>query len=223
MTNYIIRKLLNDESLSEINYILQRLNWIDGLVSFAQSDHKIKNNLESSDPRINNIIMSALDSDKSFFDFVVPKRSGSCILSKMQENCYYNTHHDNPSNGNFSTTVFLNDPKEYDGGELCFLIDNKELKFKLNAGDAITYKTGIPHRVNKIIRGERNVAVFWTKSYINDEFMREIYHDISKVKNLLRKDDYKENCDYSENLEECMNSPYFIMNNITSSILRKYI
>ena len=37
----------------------------------------------------------------------------------------------------YSTTVFLNNPDEYDGGELSLYIDGK-ISFKLNAGHAIT-------------------------------------------------------------------------------------
>ena len=50
--------------------------------------------------------------------------------------------------------------------------------FKPPAGTAITYNTGILHRVNEVTSGERTVAVFWTKSIFDDPFYRDVFREL---------------------------------------------
>ncbi|MBL4669759.1 MAG: 2OG-Fe(II) oxygenase, partial [Flavobacteriales bacterium] len=51
-------------------------------------------------------------------------------------------------------TIFLTDPKKYDGGELILNVDGREQAVKLKQGEAICYPSSIIHRVNKVVSGE---------------------------------------------------------------------
>lgn len=137
----------------------------------------------------------------------------------MMTGGYYHVHHDSYENGDYSTTVFLNEPDEYEGGELCLFIDNEEVSIKLNAGEAVTYPTGIFHKVNEVTSGERIVAVFWTHTTLKDRFMREVYSDVNKILDLLAKHDSKKDV---KTLKEASNDPYFIAKGLLYKINRHF-
>ncbi len=218
MQNYITRKVLSEEDVDNIKKILPELEWCDGLKTVTGIKKYVKNNLESTNDKINKIIMNSMDRDLLFHSFVIPKSSNSCIISKTTVGGHYYAHHDSYDNGDYSTTVFLNNPDEYEGGELCLFVNGEEIPFKLNCGEAITYPTGILHKVNEVTSGERIVAVFWTFTNINDKFMREVYQDVDKIFNLLDSKGNKE----IKSLKEANNTPYFIAQGLLYKIMRQY-
>ncbi|QPB08091.1 2OG-Fe(II) oxygenase [Synechococcus phage S-H9-1] len=114
-------------------------------------------------------------------------RNNDFIFSKYLEGGYYHQHVDNQRMGrmrtDYSCTLFINEPEEYEGGELCIDIGTHEVKYKLEAGKAIVYPTGIRHRVDKVTSGERHVCVFWIESALQDVRMRELYRGIDMMVN----------------------------------------
>jgi PKHD-type hydroxylase len=227
MINYYVRKVLEEDQVNIIKELLKHSEennlWIDGLNSGGGSS-SIKSNKELSDPQmlhtINSCIMQALDTDRNFLDFTVAKTTGVNIISKTESGNYYNPHYDNWSNGDYSTTIFLNEPDNYDGGELCLLLGNDEEKqFKLNAGWAITYPTGTIHRVNHVLSGTRYVSVFWTKSKIKDQKIRNIYYQLGTLLQILEK--RSDSIHYTD-CKSVLNDPTFITQNLQNEILRNY-
>lgn len=228
MDNYCIRKVIPDLDLEKIKDVLNFANkenrWKDGKLSAG--GNTVKSNIELDDIQllstINSIVMFHLDNDIDFFEFAIPSKSNHIFVSKMEVGGKYGLHHDMEYLGDFSTTLFLNDPKEYEGGELCLFIDGKEEKIKLEAGYAITYKTGIPHKVNPVSSGCRYVCVFWTHTHIKDEFMREIFGGLSKVERLVAKytEDQKFNYDSFDPVTE---DPNFILKRLKVEIIRRHI
>jgi PKHD-type hydroxylase len=242
---FIERQLLSKKELDEIKPLLDLANehglWRNGIFS-GGGDENRKKNLELYDKgiseRVYRLIMSKLDNDLSFFNFTVPKTTNLNIISKTCSGGYYKPHIDYWDNGDYSTTVFLNDPEEYEGGELCLLVNGEEKKFKLPAGGAVTYTTGTVHRVNTVISGVRYVSVFWTKTLIKDPFMRYICGDLKLVQELL-DDKIKKNKnpkmsklegigDRSSSIyyDDCItsyNDPKFIVDNLIENILRRYV
>ena len=227
MTNYYVRKVLEREQVDLIQNLLkhaeERNLWQDGLNSGGGTS-SIKSNKELSDLQmsqtINNCIMQSLDLDRQFLGFTVAKSTNVNIVSKLEFGDYYNPHYDNWSNGDFSTTVFLNDPTTYNGGELCLLLGNDEEKqIKLDAGWAVTYPTGILHRVNQVLSGTRYVSVFWTKSKIKNIVIRNMYHQLEFVIEELEKNS---NSIHYTDCKAAIKDPLFIAKNIQNEILRNY-
>lgn len=227
MKQFYTRQILTENQLLKIKESISQANshnmWQDGLKS-GGGFSRVKNNLEMSDRvlshSINSLIMNSLDNDNYFIDFTVAKETTFNIVSKTISGGYYNPHYDNWANGDFSTTVFLNDPEEYIGGELCLYIGGEEeIKIKLKSGWGITYPTGVLHRVNKVSSGVRYVSVFWTKSLIEDPFIRHIYSEISDIRNNMLE--YKS----PVHLGDCLNiskDPSFVIEGLKQQILRKY-
>lgn len=223
--NYITRELLNNNQIIEIIQLIQQSHsdWVDG--SITNKNFNKKNiQIHPDSPimaKIHSIIINALNSDKDFFDFCCPKTTDVPIVSKYLPGSYYNFHNDFFENGNFSTTIFLSDPDLYSGGELCLYLDGKEVKFKLPIGHAITYYTGIPHRVNKVIDGERLACVTWTKSHIKNYDDLLLYRSISRLKNFIDENYRWEDFD-SSNVNNLHQNPLFLVSEMHNQFLRKF-
>ena len=74
----------------------------------------------------------------------------------------------------YSFTLFLNDPSEYEGGELILNIPPEQKSIKLEAGSIVIYPTKYLHEVREVIKGERLVSVGWIESYIKKDEEREM-------------------------------------------------
>ena len=65
-----------------------------------------------------------------------------------------------------SFTVFLNQPEDYDGGELVIDTAGHEDSIKGPAGSVVLYPSSSVHRVTEVTRGERLACVGWVQSRI---------------------------------------------------------
>ena len=66
---------------------------------------------------------------------------------------------DEPPVRKISMTLLLNDPSEFEGGDLELMAPGKFAKLK--QGHAIIFASFLNHRVNKVIRGVRQSLVVW--------------------------------------------------------------
>ena len=193
---YKITKFFNDEELKVINDSLVNAVWKDGIdTTSSVGIHNMERNKKNFQTTINsNFLFDIIDTNNDFLDFTLPKYSEEPIISKTPTGGYYKPHFDYCELGHFSTTIFLNDPKTYDGGELCLYFNNTEEKIKLDPGYGIIYETGTPHRVNTVTKGERLVYIFWTTSKIpvmEDLCRYRYYIDLSKKHQIIDKIQHK--------------------------------
>ena len=163
------------------------------------------------------IIVSDLDKDMDFNSIVVPDETNNLIISKIIEGGFYKCHLDSEFAGNYSTTIFLNEPDEYVGGDLQLLIDRHLKNFKLKAGWGITYLTGIPHQVLSVTKGVRYAGVFWSTSIISDPFMRGIYHGLTTIQQKLKRTDKV----YSD-LKDFVDDPTYEIEMLKKNLIRRY-
>lgn len=186
--SYIISQVLTEEQVSEMRSILSSSKkWIDGRSSLnnASPDTDIKKNHELSQQsdcyrQASSMVYSALDNCQGFMDYTIGDQSGPVIFSRTSTGGYYKPHFDMSSLGEFSSTIFLSDPDEYEGGELVLMDGNRPKKIKLAAGSMVTYNCGVAHQVTEVTNGCREVAVFWTHSKFKNSRQRDIYSDLQK-------------------------------------------
>ena len=224
-SNYFCRKILSNDNLDHVKNIItsENIEWEDGNNSVINKIENLKKVLETFDQDVFDIIMSDLDKDMKFSSIVVPKETNNLMISKIEEGGYYKCHLDSELNGTYSTTIFLNDPEEYDGGELQLLIDGNLKNIKLKSGMGITYETGIPHQVLPVTKGVRYVAVFWTKSIILDSFVREIYHSLNNIQQSLINSGYiKKEMTYT-NIKEYVEQPDIEIEMLKKNLIRRYL
>ena len=223
-SNYFCRKILSNDNLDHVKNTItsENVKWEDGNNSVINKKvENIKKVLETFDQGVFDIIMSDLDKDIQFSSIVVPKETNNVIISKIAEGGYYQCHLDSEFNGTYSTTIFLNDPEEYDGGELQLLIDGNLKNIKLKSGMGVTYETGIPHQVLPVTRGIRYAAVFWTTSIILDPFIRKLHSDLTNIQLNLRKLGYSRKT-YT-NIKEFVKDPSVEIEMVKKNLIRRYL
>ena len=151
-------------------------------------------------------VRAALNASNDFRLITQPKRIGDALLSKYGEGMFYGDHSDNtimgtslgdPWRADISFTIFLADPKSYDGGELVLNTDLMPQPFKLPVGHMVIYSTTMLHRVNQVTRGERHAVVGWVQSMVRDPNQRQTLLDIAQVIGFL-KDNAPEGMDHPE-------------------------
>ena len=110
----------------------------------------------------------------NFFDFDSPQLSEWGQYTEYPKGGFYDWHIDMylktsnmPPVRKISMTLLLNDPKEFEGGELeifngkLFNSTNKETGFKLKQGQAVFFASFLLHRVKPITKGNRKSLVMW--------------------------------------------------------------
>ena len=175
----------------------EKSSWQDGKKTAGSHAAKIKHNfqldkkseisIETKDLIINKIISNPL-----LKSFTLPSLIHGVMFSKSLAGDGYGTHIDNPympsGRSDLSFTIFLNEPNEYKGGELCIQTINKTEKIKLSAGEMIVYPSTQLHSVAEVKDGERYVCVGWIQSYIQSNEERNFLFGLDAgAKGLLAK------------------------------------
>ena len=217
--NYFCRKILSEDNLNYIRKLISAkdVDWKDGSLTVINEILPQKKLFETFNQDVFDIIVSELDKDMEFHSIVVPNETNNLIISKITEGGYYKCHLDSEFMGNYSTTIFLNEPDEYVGGDLQLLIDGHLKNFKLDAGWGVTYTTGIPHQVLDVTDGVRYAGVFWSTSVISDPLMRELHHGLTNIQQKLESTDRV----YS-NLKEFADDPIYEIEMLKKKLIRRY-
>lgn len=184
--------VLTADEVAELREFGRRLNFVDGRVSNPGST--VKNNLHAdmNDPnqkRASDILGRALGRDPRFIAYAFPKMMAPPTLTKYLPGMNYGAHADNaflpvrarPIRSDLSCTIFLNDPADYDGGELSVRVGARELDFKLPPGAAVLYPSTTIHQVKPVTRGERLCGITFVESEIVDRTDRELLYELKNV------------------------------------------
>lgn len=135
------------------------------------------------------LIAERLSQHEVFALAVRPKRLAPLMISRYAAGRSYGTHVDDAVMGGLrsdvSFTVFISPPAACDGGELVLERPEGEQSFKLEAGDAVVYPSRCLHRVNRVERGTRLVAVGWAQSLVRHAEHRELLFDLDTARRTL--------------------------------------
>ncbi len=196
-----ISALLDEARLKTVRALLDEARFVDGKLSAGMAAKTVKYNEEVAGndervARLNNIVMGALVSHPLYKQAAIPCRVAAPFYARYRPGMTYGDHVDDPIMGkgeyyrsDVSTTVFLNGPEEYEGGELVVRTAFGEQKIRLAAGDALVYPSASLHHVAEVTAGERIVAVTWAQSMIRDAARRELLYGLNQAReSLLRKD-----------------------------------
>jgi PKHD-type hydroxylase len=187
-------EVLPKERVLEIHAALKSATWVDGRVTAGTQAALVKNNqqLAESDPiiqKIRKVVLQALQNDPLFFSAVLPKKILPPLINRYagQTNAY-GFHVDNamrhmPDGSDYvradiSATLFLNEPEDYDGGELIIQDVFGEQTVKLPAGSLVVYPSSSVHAVTPVTRGERIACFMFIQSMVRDATKRKILFDL---------------------------------------------
>lgn len=191
-----VLNLLKKESADKILKIYDVATFEKGVMTNPNnSSHKFftdqKNVLELAkdgyEKQCQEIVEKSVMKSTEFYDYSCPKKLSGINFLEYRKGMYYKEHNDSYMMGSirsdFSCTIFLNDPTEYEGGELVLRVGNNEIEYKLEKGEAILYPTGLSHQVKEVTSGSRKVAVFWVESCIQDSRILSLYQQFSLLLN----------------------------------------
>lgn len=195
-----IPSVLDRHQLDTVRKLLANANFVDGKLSAGAAAKRVKHNEELDKHAkqldiLNNIVMGSLVQHPVYRGGALPLHVASPFYARYTPGMSYGDHLDDPIMGtdgvlyrsDVSITVFLNDPENYDGGELVIHGSFGANSFKLPAGDAVMYPSSSLHHVSEVTRGERLVAVTWVQSLVRDPARRELLYQLNAAREKLLK------------------------------------
>lgn len=195
-----IPAVLDAEQVVHVQSALEKSDWMDGKATAGPLAQKAKNNLQvpeasPSARALGDIILTALGKNALFNSAALAARISPPQFNRYDVGMTYGNHIDNAlrtgaqrMRTDLSATLFLSDPKEYDGGELVVLDTYGFHAVKLVPGDLILYSSTSKHRVQPVTRGSRWAAFFWIQSMIRDESARTLLFELdSAIQRISKK------------------------------------
>jgi PKHD-type hydroxylase len=196
-----VPKVLTAEQVAECRRLLDSAEWADGKATVGEQGMLVKRNrqlpeLSPVGRQLGEIILVALARNPLFFSAALPLRTVPPLFNRYEGGEHYGMHIDGavravPGTSHFirtdlSSTLFLTDPADYDGGELVVADTFGQHSVKLPAGDLILYPSSSLHRVNPVTRGARVSSFFWTQSMVADARHRELLFQMDQSIQKLR-------------------------------------
>ena len=162
--------------------------WIDGRSSAGGQALSQKRNEQLSQDsaqthELRALVLAALQRDALFFSAALPKKIFNPLFNRYSgDSNFYGAHIDgavlrskSPDQwvrSDISCTLFLAEPDEYEGGELCIQEAHSERHVKLPAGDLVLYPSSTVHQVAPVTRGARIASFFWIESMVRSTEQR---------------------------------------------------
>ncbi len=187
-----IPQVLSKDEVAYCRGRLQDSEWVDGKVTAGDQSAKAKINLQIPEAspvalELGDLILKALGRSPLFATAALPLRVFPPLFNRYDKGMVFDMHVDNAiravSGGgrirtDVSSTLFLSDPDEYDGGELVVEDTYGAQTVKLPAGDMILYPATSLHKVNAVTRGSRWASFFWTQSMVKDDGQRRLLFEM---------------------------------------------
>lgn len=195
-----IPNILDTTKLANIREILGKVEFINGKHSAGKAAQRVKNNEEMKQGTqqadyLDHLLIGSLAENENFRSSTLPYRVAQPVFARYTPGMRYGDHVDDPVMGSgpekfrtdVSVTVFLNNPDDYEGGELIINTTYGEKSVKLPAGSAVVYPSASVHRVSEVTRGERLAAIVWLQSMVRDPAQRELLYQLDEARNILLK------------------------------------
>jgi PKHD-type hydroxylase len=188
---YRVLQILTDDEVAQCRKIAASAPFADGRLT--NPHNTAKNNEQLHDPtayqQSSELLKKAMARSEEFREFAFPVAMAPPMMTRYGPGMRYGAHADAAFiqlpgatiRSDLSCTIFLNDPKDYQGGELRIRIGDGELKFKLEPGEAIVYPSDTLHQVEPVTKGERLVAITFIQSRIQDPFRRYLLFELNEV------------------------------------------
>jgi PKHD-type hydroxylase len=188
---YRILELLTADEIAECRRIAAAAPFVDGRIT--NPHNKAKQNEQLHDQQAyqksSQLLLQAYARSEEFRDFAFPTKIAPPMMTRYKPGMKYGAHADSAFihlpqgtiRSDLSSTVFLNDPAEYDGGELNVRLGDSQLSFKLKAGEGVIYPSDSLHQVVPVTSGERLVAITFIQSRIQDPFRRNLLYELNEV------------------------------------------
>jgi len=192
--------ILQAEELAWLRQTLAQQPWAAGLSAGPQAA-LAKHNLQVPEDtpalrELRAVVMRALNRSPELLSAALPLKVVPPNFNRYTPaHSHYGWHTDNtlrwlPDGSclrtDVSATLFLSEPVDYDGGELCIEDTCGQQQIKLPAGSLVLYPSGSVHEVRPVTRGERLAAYLFMQSVVKDPAQRRLLYDMDLALRRLR-------------------------------------
>jgi PKHD-type hydroxylase len=191
--------LLNPAEVAQLTQLAASINFVDGRVSNPHNVTKANQQADIGDSRhaeASAIVLAAFARSRAFQDFAMPRKIAPPLLCRYEPGMKYGPHSDIAFmmvpqgasrielRSDISCTVFLSDPRSYEGGELILHIGTRPVPIKGKPGEAFVYPSTLLHEVRPVTAGQRLVAITFIESLVPDEQDRGTLFELTDVLSL---------------------------------------
>lgn len=188
-----IPEVLSKQQVADCRAQLAQADWVDGRATVGIQGAQVKRNqqLAVDSPiakHLGEIILKAIYNNPLFMAAALPLRTVPPLFNSYEGGEHYGLHVDGairlvPGTNlslrtDVSSTLFLSEPDEYDGGELVVQDTYGSHEVKLPAGDLILYASTSLHKVEPVTRGARVCSFFWSQSLVRDDGQRNMLYEL---------------------------------------------
>ena len=188
---YRVLQILNPQEVEQCRAIAASATFVDGKITNPHNTAKQNEQLHepAAYQKSSELFRVALLRSPEFLEFAFPVALAPPMMTRYRPGMKYGAHADAAFiqlpgatiRSDLSCTIFLNDPADYEGGELRVRLGDGELAFKLKPGEAIVYPSDSLHQVVPVTKGERLVAITFIQSRIQDPFRRNMLFELNEV------------------------------------------
>ena len=198
-----IPEVLTKQQVAEFRTRLHQADWVDGRATVGMQGAQVKKNRQlpvdgAVARELGEVILKALYANPLFMSAALPLRIVPPLFNAYAGGEHYGFHVDGairlvPGSNlslrtDVSSTLFLSEPDEYEGGELIVQDTYGSHEVKLPAGDLILYPSTSLHQVAPVTRGERVCSFFWAQSMVLDDARRSLLHELDcNIQSLRQK------------------------------------
>jgi PKHD-type hydroxylase len=185
--------VLTAEQLARCRQVLAAADWVDGQVTAGHQSARAKDNMQIAEDHpaareMGGLVLQALETNALFMAAALPLKVFPPLFNRYQKGQSFGNHVDNAIRQvrgtphrvrtDLSATLFLNDPDEYEGGELQVEDTYGAHAVKLPAGHLILYPASSLHNVRPVTAGARLASFFWIQSMVRDDGERTLLFDL---------------------------------------------
>ncbi|MBR7799871.1 Fe2+-dependent dioxygenase [Undibacterium fentianense] len=196
-----IPEVLSKEEVKALRQKLDASNWVDGKETVGEQGARVKKNRQLAEHsplsiKLGQIVANAVRRHPLFFAAALPLRIAPPLFNAYAGGEHYGLHVDGSIrevlNADYqlrtdlSSTLFLSEPDEYEGGELEVVDTYGTHQVKLPAGDLILYPSSSLHQVKPVTAGTRVCSFFWTQSMIRQDAQRTMLFEMDQHIQSLR-------------------------------------
>lgn len=198
----VIENVLDRDELAYIKARYDAIDFGDGRATAGELAAQVKRNLQlpndtEEHAELTTVVHTALVRSQQFMSAALPLNISPPLFNRYLPGMEFGTHVDNavridgeaPLRADVSSTIFLSDPDEYEGGALVIDDVYGQQRLRVAAGSMIVYPSSSLHRIEPITRGRRDVAVFWTQSLVRDDARRRLLYQLDGSIRSLRDRD----------------------------------
>lgn len=188
---YRILPILTKKEVDECKRIAASAPFVHGRITNPHNKTKDNEQLheQKAYEQSSGLLMQAFARSEEFREFAFPVFIAPPLMTRYKPGMKYGAHADaafiqlpgKTIRSDLSCTVFLNDPREYEGGALHIRLTDGSMRFKLEPGQAIVYPSDTLHEVEPVTKGERLVAITFIQSRLKDPFQRHMLFELNEV------------------------------------------